>query len=335
MSVRTAEKECADFRQRPRPERHCVSNHHGGKEERTPGPRAHGSEVLSAMCERPVSGARAPARRCEPGVDTWIQPRITFPELSLFSKIELSASAVQAVIIIALQSAIAGVFTNTVPANSNDPTYNSITVYLVLFILSQVYQFGLVVNAVRVPAAPAPFRERARRSVVTARARPPSPGRLCQCGGARWGQLWEQNTIQIFVHVVFNACLFAYSILQITELKSALTGGSVVDGATAYNQIFPLLVTSCVVLAVFTVFFAYLSWRLYLEFGWNIYKKIGALPAMHSRRPPRAGLPPSAARERRSPGAAPSPPASAHGMPRHVPRLPGLHHAAQARVLLF
>jgi hypothetical protein len=81
------------------------------------------------------------------------------------------------------------------------------------------------------------------------------------------------------VHVAFNACLFAYSILQLTQLRTALDG--IVNGPQAYDLIFPLLVTSCVVLAVFTLLFAWLSFKLYLEFGWKIYKKIGASPAMH------------------------------------------------------
>lgn len=81
------------------------------------------------------------------------------------------------------------------------------------------------------------------------------------------------------MHVIFNACLFAYSILQITQLKGALSG--IVNGPEAYNKIFPLLVTSCVVLAVFTLLFAWLSFKLYLEFGWEIFKRIGASPVMH------------------------------------------------------
>jgi hypothetical protein len=83
-----------------------------------------------------------------------IAQKLSFPPLSLFAKVELTASFLQALIIIGLQSAIAGVFANTVPGITNDPTqgnYKSITVYLVLFILSQVYQFALVVNAVRSP----------------------------------------------------------------------------------------------------------------------------------------------------------------------------------------
>ena len=79
-------------------------------------------------------------------------PTITFPKRSLLSKVELSSSAAQAIIIIALQSAIAGVFASTVPSSTegsaNLGNYKSITVYLVLFILSQVFQFALVVNAV-------------------------------------------------------------------------------------------------------------------------------------------------------------------------------------------
>ena len=178
-------------------------------------------------------------------------------------------------IIVALQSAIAGIFANTVSTanGANDVTAKSITVYLVLFILSQVYQFALVLNAVR----RAHWRWTARGSVP-----PPAHPERVVCrrrGGWRRAQLMDQNSIQIFVHVVFNGCLFAYSLLQLTQLKGALLG--VPNGAEAYDAIYPLLVICCVLLSLFTVASAYLSRLIYLEFGWSIYKKIGATLAVH------------------------------------------------------
>ena len=128
------------------------------------------------------------------------------------------------------------------------------------------------------PTQPRPIRPSTQRHNQRTQAN--SVHGLTQTGAAAAKkQLWEGNTIQIFVHVIFNACLFAYSILQITQLKGALSG--IVNGPEAYNKIFPLLVTSCVVLAVFTLLFAWLSFKLYLEFGWEIFKRIGASPVMH------------------------------------------------------
>ena len=110
----------------------------------------HVRAVFLASCRQ--ESPPAPAAAAAPKSSRMKCPTITFPKLSLLSKVELSSSAAQAIIIIALQSAIAGVFASTVPSSTegsaNLGNYKSITVYLVLFILSQVFQFALVVNAV-------------------------------------------------------------------------------------------------------------------------------------------------------------------------------------------
>ena len=218
---------------------------------------------------------RAAARRlCSCSGPQWLRG------LSTASKWELGLSGFQVLIIVALQSAIAGIFANTVSTanGANDVTAKSITVYLVLFILSQVYQFALVLNAVWCAIW--------RQHAVTSAHQRCIVWRLCaRCARA---QLVDQNSIQIFVHVLFNGCLFAYSLLQLTQLKGALM--NVPNGAEAYDAIYPLLVICCVLLSLFTASSAYLSRLIYLEFGWSIYKKIGATLAVHRAFSSRAGL---------------------------------------------
>jgi len=230
--------------------------------ERTLAP-LHRSRLSAARTNAFTLGRGAPP--CSRSNPQWLRG------LSTASKWELGLSGFQVLIIVALQSAIAGIFANTVSTanGANDVTAKSITVYLVLFILSQVYQFALVLNAVWC----AIWRQRA---VTSAHPRC-IVWRLCvRCAPA---QLVDQNSIQIFVHVVFNGCLFAYSLLQLTQLKGALM--NVPNGAEAYDAIYPLLVICCVLLSLFTVSSAYLSRLIYLEFGWSIYKKIGATLAVH------------------------------------------------------
>lgn len=109
--------------------------------ERTLAP-LHRSRLSAARANAFTLGRGAPP--CSRSGPQWLRG------LSTASKWELGLSGFQVLIIVALQSAIAGIFANTVSTanGANDVTAKSITVYLVLFILSQVYQFALVLNAV-------------------------------------------------------------------------------------------------------------------------------------------------------------------------------------------
>ncbi|KNE58551.1 hypothetical protein AMAG_04117 [Allomyces macrogynus ATCC 38327] len=83
-----------------------------------------------------------------------------------------------------------------------------------------------------------------------------------------WDAILKQNTIQLIAFVAFNVCTFAYSLFQFRQVtRQEITNG-------------PLLIVIPVVLGVFTIIFAALAYKLYLEFGWKIYKKIGADPNM-------------------------------------------------------
>ena len=46
------------------------------------------------------------------------------------------------------------------------------------------------------------------------------------------------------------------------------------------------LILAPVVIGVFQFVFMFLAYKLYIEFGWKIYKKIGADPHMRSKRYP-------------------------------------------------
>ena len=94
-----------------------------------------------------------------------------------------------------------------------------------------------------------------------------------------WDALIKQNTIQIIGFVIFNACSFAYALFQYFQMRQLLN--SSLPGPPP-SQMEPFLIGVTVVLGVGVVFFGFLAFKLYLEFGWQIYKKIGADPKMKS-----------------------------------------------------
>ncbi|KAI3643242.1 hypothetical protein MP228_012797 [Amoeboaphelidium protococcarum] len=89
----------------------------------------------------------------------------------------------------------------------------------------------------------------------------------------------HQNTIQIIAFVIFDALVFAYSLFQYFQLKDALAFASV-STVVGEDKFSGVLIAISVVLGVCLIAFAYLAFKLYLEFGWKIYKKIGADPRM-------------------------------------------------------
>jgi len=49
------------------------------------------------------------------------------------------------------------------------------------------------------------------------------------------------------------------------------------------GTIAPLLIVIPIILGIFLLLFCFFAFKLYLEFGWKIYKKIGADPKMRSK----------------------------------------------------
>ncbi|ODQ54386.1 hypothetical protein SAICODRAFT_77792, partial [Saitoella complicata NRRL Y-17804] len=95
--------------------------------------------------------------------------------------------------------------------------------------------------------------------------------------------LRQRNTIQIFGLTLFNLTFLAYSIVQIEEIHSAImdSAGSQflkdgVNGADLWDDLKPFLIVIPVVVFVGQVCYFYLAWRLYKDFGWEIFKTLGA-----------------------------------------------------------
>jgi hypothetical protein len=88
--------------------------------------------------------------------------------------------------------------------------------------------------------------------------------------------------------VLFNFCCFAYSIFEITQTKDSLSKSSkyfVPEGRAEELSLalVPYLAAVVVVIGLTQCAVTWLAYQLFQEFGWKIYKKIGADPRMKSK----------------------------------------------------
>ncbi|CAG8553117.1 34384_t:CDS:2 [Racocetra persica] len=91
--------------------------------------------------------------------------------------------------------------------------------------------------------------------------------------------VYNQNTIQIITISIINYLCALFGIVQVFEVKkwyadleSACPKKFDYLDPQFYNYDMPLVF----VLLVFATIMAFLSWKLFRQFGWNIYRKIGA-----------------------------------------------------------
>ncbi|KAG0204493.1 hypothetical protein BGX28_003587 [Mortierella sp. GBA30] len=194
---------------------------------------------------------------------------------STWSRYSLVWSGIQAAVIVALESiifrlhmiesrniqdAIPGA-TYTLQQKKNAPLPNSaevvqtarvLSVYHVLFIVAQIFQLILLCDA-----------------------------------------MFNKNTIQIIAIVVFNSAMVAYAGVQVKQASEILVrtpGDSLVNtirdlfeqpaNPTPYHASLPYEIAVLSLMVVFAMGFAFIAYKLYKEFGWSIYKKIGADLAM-------------------------------------------------------
>lgn len=99
-----------------------------------------------------------------------------------------------------------------------------------------------------------------------------------------------KNTIQIIGLSVANVALLIYTILQFDQINTAITlllhdvAIKQTDEAQAvWPACRPFLVTIPIIIAVGSLSMAFLSWKLYQEFAWDILKQIGADYRMKKR----------------------------------------------------
>lgn len=84
----------------------------------------------------------------------------------------------------------------------------------------------------------------------------------------------NKNTIQLIGLCVFSVVCFGYSIIQINQVLNPK--GLNTSEAVDKTIVSPPLYAVCILLAFVTLFYFFVSYKLYKEYGWEIYKKIGA-----------------------------------------------------------
>ncbi|GAA5839759.1 hypothetical protein JCM3766R1_004604 [Sporobolomyces carnicolor] len=85
----------------------------------------------------------------------------------------------------------------------------------------------------------------------------------------------QKNIIGILCIDIFQIAMLVYSAVLPRQLANALDGSNADTPRVrllvhAYSVVIPCVVGAC------SVAFSYLTWRLYEEFGWDVFKRIGA-----------------------------------------------------------
>jgi len=83
--------------------------------------------------------------------------------------------------------------------------------------------------------------------------------------------LANKNTIQVIGLCIFNLMFLFYSVVQINEVRDAFSAIGTMD-----SMIYTLSLIVPIMIACTEVMYCLLAWKLYREFGWVIFKSLGA-----------------------------------------------------------
>jgi len=82
--------------------------------------------------------------------------------------------------------------------------------------------------------------------------------------------VYARNTLQFFALTLFNALFLVYAIIQIGEIRDLNLKTSGHIPVNALTTIIPI------VIAIAEIAYVGLGWKIYNEFGWSVYKFLGA-----------------------------------------------------------
>ncbi|SCO90108.1 uncharacterized protein FRV6_14236 [Fusarium oxysporum] len=98
-----------------------------------------------------------------------------------------------------------------------------------------------------------------------------------------WDALCQKNTIQIIGICFSNFALMVYTTIQVSQthrainiLAEAKALDQGVDSKSLWDNIRPFLVAIPTIIAVATIAVAFVAWKIYREYAWDIWKNIGA-----------------------------------------------------------
>ncbi|OWZ67435.1 hypothetical protein AYX15_01581 [Cryptococcus neoformans] len=160
-------------------------------------------------------------------------------------KLYMSIAAAEAVIVFALASAVFGLVEVNVK-NAGMKT-KTVPVYLAIFLLSQIFSLLYVFDALR-----------------------------------------SRNIVQLLLHIWLNFMLLLYAILQIPQTKVALEDVAGCCGnfdrctgpGSLFNVMKGILIVPPIVFGLALISFGILSRQLYFQFGWDVFRLVGASPEL-------------------------------------------------------
>lgn len=176
---------------------------------------------------------------------------------SKWSRLFFITTGVQAILCLAFEAYVFGEFQTSINQNFNfmadaqlNSQYKTIPTFLTLFIFGFIYEMVLV-----------------------------------------WDALRMKNTIQVIGLCVANLAFLIYTSLQIDQILSAILflqgQGAIVPKPAGqvdvWSQCRPFLIAIPCIIAATTIVMAFLAWKLYREFAWDILKQIGADYRMKKR----------------------------------------------------
>lgn len=91
--------------------------------------------------------------------------------------------------------------------------------------------------------------------------------------------LAQKNTIQVIGLVIYNLGILIYAAIQFDQIDEAITALKELQGLDdlfVWTEIRAELIALPILMAVATIVFAFIAWKLYDEFAWTIYKHISA-----------------------------------------------------------
>lgn len=151
----------------------------------------------------------------------------------------LVTAVTQAIVALGLEAYVFARFQNALKNDVNDHNESrTIPTYLAVFMFGYIYQIALVYDA-----------------------------------------LAQKNTIQVIGLVIYNVGILIYAAIQFDQIDEAVTALKVLNGLddlSVWPEIRGPLVALPIIMAVATVIFAFIAWKLYDEFAWSIYKHISA-----------------------------------------------------------
>jgi len=87
--------------------------------------------------------------------------------------------------------------------------------------------------------------------------------------------VYARNTLQFFALTVFNALFLLYAIIQSSEVQHSLTNVSS-EGGLSHLPVNVLTTVLPIVISIAELAYIALAWTIYNEFGWKVYKFLGA-----------------------------------------------------------